>query len=191
MSRPSSRIGLSLAQQLFFPAAYTSLTLRPWFIPSTEDTQLSLNLKMTSAQVVTSHILTIIYLGKHFYWIINFYFTFLTKTEQQIISIFQTVVDQIASENGSIYRRKGRNKRYFTKRFGTTESKSQIDVLPQLCGHGYSARRSCFEQVKELPELLFAERGRNRRSVGACNTLQPRWADRQGVFPEWRLWGKY
>ena len=150
-------------------------------------------MKVTPAQVVTefTHSDDYISLTNIIYKWQNFDFSFFSKTEQQIISFFQTVVDQIASENGSICRRKSSHQRYFSKRFGTTESKSQIDVLPQLCGHGYSARRSCFEQVKELPELLFAERSRNRRSVGTRNTPQPRWADRQGVFPEWRLWGTF
>ena len=73
------KIGLCSAQQLFFPAYVhlQSLTLRPWFIPPTEDTQLSLKLKMTSAQVVTSLSLTIISSdGKHFYWMIKFWFHF-------------------------------------------------------------------------------------------------------------------
>ena len=86
---------------------------------------------MTSAQVVTSLTLTIIFPWQTYLLNDKIYSSlFFSKTEQQILSIFQTVVDQIVSENGSICRRKGWNKRYFTRRFGTTESKSQIDVVP-------------------------------------------------------------
>ncbi len=41
-------------------------------------------------------------------------------------------------------------------------------------------------KIKELSELLFAKRSRNRRTAGTRLTVQSRWADRQGFFSTMR-----